>query len=163
MHNPFSLLSHELLDALVQAGHQYFVRQTYRRGLDHFDAGVRAAFLISHYTDKSKAQIHYKSLSSDPHRFLYDIEAPGHLEKLRIAAGQPEGYRIYSPLLQREWKPSGMMAQKIRNYIDDQLHWKPGKKQGVKTDLFLQFGELFITLKWKTTEVKIPLAEIERY
>jgi hypothetical protein len=31
----------------------------------------------------------------------------------------------------------------------------------LKADLFVQFGELFITLKYGIHEVKIPLADIE--
>lgn len=157
------LFTEQLLSAFITNGHKYFVRQTYARGRDMFDLNNKGAFLISHYTDKSKAHIHYQALGGDAHRFFYDLDAPGHLQKLQAAARQPQGYRIYVPLLPKEWKPSEMMLQKIRKYIDSQLHWKPARKDGVKTDLFLQFGELFLTLKWKTTEVKLPLAEVEKY
>ena len=162
MHNPFSLYSERLLNALLNAGHKYFVRQTYKRGLDHFDEQQKGAFLISHYNELNKATIHYEALVKDGNRFLYDIEKPEHIEKLRIASKQPEGYKIYSPLLTQEWTPSNDMRQKIRRYIDYKLKWRPSREETVATNLFIEFGELFITLKLRSYNEKVPLSDIER-
>jgi hypothetical protein len=162
MHNPFPLYSERLLDALIKAGHKYFVRQTYKRGFDHFDTEQRGSFLITHYNDLNKANIHYEALTNDGNRFLYDISNSEHLEKLRVASRQPVGYKIYTPLLQQEWKPSPQIAQGIRRYIDYKLRWKPAREETVQTNLFTQFGELFITLKFRIQEVKVPLADIEK-
>jgi hypothetical protein len=161
MHNPFQLYSPQLLDALLKAGHTHFVRQTYKRGLDHFDPLLKGSFLISPYNEAAKANMHYEALVNDGNRYIYNITIQEHLEKLNIAVNQPEGYKIFAPLLPREWKPSDIMAGKIRIYVSRVLKWQPGK-QGVHSDLFLQFGELFITLKSGIHEVKIPLSDIER-
>lgn len=162
MHNPFPLLTGQLLVSFIKTGHKYFVRQTYKRGIDHFDDTIKAAFLISHYSDKSKADIHFKALTADGNRFLYDINEPEHLQKLQTAAEQPKGFKIYTPLLQNEWRPTNALSQQIKKYIGGNLNWQPKKSEGVKCNLFLQFGELFLTLKWKSSEVKIPLSEVER-
>lgn len=162
MHNPFQLYSPQLLHALLKAGHKYFVRQTYSRGLAHFNEEQKGAFLISHYSDKSKAQIHFEALKNDGNRFLYDTFEKGHLEKLQTAATQPTGYKIYAPLLLQQWKPSDIMAGKVKIYIDHKLKWRAGRGDTVKTNLFIQFGEIFIALKLGIHEVKIPLSEIER-
>jgi hypothetical protein len=80
-----------------------------------------------------------------------------------IAASQPEGFHIYSPLVPQPWKPTAPIAAKIRNYINQKMNWNPGRSDAMKADLFVQFGELFITLKFGIHEVKLPLAEIENF
>jgi CRISPR/Cas system-associated protein Cas10 (large subunit of type III CRISPR-Cas system) len=163
MHNPFVLLSAKLLDSLIKAGNTHFVRQTYPRGKNELHDHVRAAFLITHYTNDYRAQTHYEVLANDPHRFLYTISDPEHLKKLNMAALQPLGYKIYSPLMQEPWKPSSEMTASIRKYISEKVNWTPGRNNAVKADLFTQFGELFITLKYGNHEVKVKLEEIEKY
>src|SRR4051812_15028950 len=126
MHNPFPLYSQRLLDALIKAGHKYFVRQTYKRGINDFDTEQKGAFLISHYNDLNKATVHYEALKNDANRFLYDISNTEHFKKLKTAAEQPAGYKIYAPLLQQEWKPTEQIAKNIKSYIDYKLQWRPG-------------------------------------
>jgi len=163
MHNPFVLLSARLLESLIKAGNTFFVRQTYKRGKNLLDPLNKAAFLITHYTDYSQAKTHYDNLYNDPNRFLYNITEPEHYEKLTLAATQPEGYKIYSPLIQQPWKPTPEMAAKIRNYIGQKLSWSPKRSDTVKADLFVQFGELFITLKYERDTINLPLAELENF
>lgn len=162
MHNPFPFFSPSLLRALIKAGHKYFIRQTYSRGVDHFDENQKGSFLITHYNEKGRAQIHFDALKNDGNRFFYDITDQEHMEKLNVAATQPAGYRIYTPLLTKEWTPSKQLAGNMRKYIDNVLQWRPGRDETVKTNLFVQFGELFVTLKLRIHEVKIPLADLER-
>lgn len=161
MHNPFQRYTTQLLDGLLKAGHTHFVRQTYKRGIDHFDP-QKGAFLISPYNELSKANMHYEALKNDGNRFLYDVAENEHLKKLYIAATQPGGYKVYAPLLPAPWKPSDIIAGKIRRYINQVLHWQPRVKEGVNSNLFIQFGELFITLKSGSHEIKIPFSDIER-
>jgi hypothetical protein len=161
MHNPFPLYSERLLTSLIKSGHKYFVRQTYKRGINPFNENQKGSFLISHYNDLNKANIHFEALEHDKNRFLYDISKPEHLERLKAASVQPTGYMVYAPLLQQEWKPTPQVAEKIRKYIDYKLKWKPGRNDTVRSNLFLQFGELYLTLKFRIHEVKVPLIEIE--
>ena len=163
MHNPFVLLSAKLLDSLIKAGNTHFVRQTYKRGKDELHDHIRAAFLITHYTEATRAQTHYDALPGDPNRFLYDIADPVHAEKLAIAANQPLGFKIFSPLMQQPWKPTAEIAAQIRTYISEKMNWTPGRNDTVKADLFTQFGELFINLKYGNHEIKVPLVDIENY
>ena len=163
MHNPLALLDVKLLNALLKAGHTHFVRQAFPRGIDHTDSDQKGAYLITQYREEAKAQIHYDALASDPTRFLYDITNAEHLDKLKIASTQPQGYRIYSSLLlDKKWIPPHEMKGKIKRYISMRLNWQPKGSDTVNTDLFFQFGELFVTLKWGSHEVKIPLSDLER-
>ncbi|MES2331203.1 MAG: hypothetical protein V4539_16480 [Bacteroidota bacterium] len=160
MHNPLYIFDREVLDELIKTGHRYFVRQTYKRGLNHSD--LKASFLISHYEEQAKAEIHYKALTTDPNRFLYDAENPDHLLKLQVAASQPEGYRIYTlHLAMEEWKVPLILKGNLRRYIT-KLGWHPTKSGGVNAKLFSQFGELFVALRWQSHETKVPLSDIEK-
>jgi hypothetical protein len=163
MHNPLVLFDAKILEALRRAGHTHFVRQTYKRGIDHTDTNQKGAYLISHYRDESHAAIHYEALAHDPARFFYDLSIPEHLAKLEVATTQPRGYAIYSALLaDQKWRPAADMKGKIKRYIATRLGWNPKGSDTVNTDLFFQFGELFITLKWGSHESKIPLSDLER-
>jgi hypothetical protein len=162
MHNPFGLLNLQLLHALIDAGNRYFVRQTWQRGLHPFDHIQKAAFLFTHYRDLPSAQMHYNFLHQDGQRFLYDSRNPAHFTKLEIAARQVPAYPVYTPLLEKPWEPSEKMAVSIRRYIATYLNWHVPREEIVKADLFTQFGELFVNLKYKSQEAKIPLADIEK-
>ena len=161
MHNPFGLLNMKLLHALINAGNRYFVRQTYPRGLHPFDEEQKAAFLFTHYRDLPSAQMHYNFLHHDPNRFLYDSRNPAHAAKLDIAAKQVPAFPVYTPLLEKLWEPSEKMSELIRRYISIHLSWTPSREETVKADLFTQFGELFVNLKYKSFATKVPLADIE--
>lgn len=157
MHNPFALLDKVLLDGLISAGHIYFVRQTYARGKD---PRMKEVFLFSPYYSKTLALAHYEAIPEDPRRYIYTLAEQ---EKLYLAAEQPSGYRVYVALLnERTWKPSYDISAKIKRYIRSEANWKPERKDEVQATLFVQFGELFITLKLNQEEIKVPLSDIEK-
>ena len=162
MHNPFLLFDKRLLDYHLHAGQQFFVRQTYQRGMDVHDQTQKGSFLISQYAEELMAVTHCGALSDDPQRFLYRVTNAEHLQKLHIAANQPPGYRIYAPLLaQKEWKPSSDMGQQIKKFINKQLNWQIKGSQTVKATLIIEFGELFINLKNGKQQATLLLTEIE--
>lgn len=159
MHNPLYIFTREVLDELIITGHRYFIRQSYRRGMV---AGIKASFLISHYIEQAKADIHYKALTADRNCFFYDVEDPLHLEKLRQAAAQLPEYRVYTLHLATEiWKVPMMLKGKLKQYVS-RLGWQPSRDSGVNANIFSQFGEIYIALKWQSHETKIPLSDIEK-
>jgi hypothetical protein len=147
---------------LIDAGNRYFVRQTYERGLNPFDKVQKAAFLFTHYRDLPSAQMHYNFLHYDANRFLYDSSNPAHAAKLDIAAKQVPAYPVFTPLLEKPWEPSEKMSELIRRYIRAHLNWTPSREETVKADLFTEFGELFVNLKFRSFQTKVPLADIEK-
>ena len=163
MHNPFVLLNTKLLHSIIASGNSYFVRQTYARGLDPFDKHTKAAFLFTHYNNPDRAKAHFGALQQDGNRFLYDDAVPEHHQKLEIAAKQPPGYKVYSSLLEQPWRPSPDMAEKIRRYIGANLTWTPARSDTINAELFTQFGELFLTLRYNAYEAKVLLTDIEKY
>jgi len=162
MHNPFGRFTTRLLRSLLSDGYRYFVRQTWPRGLNPLDKMQKAAFLFTHYTSFNEASDHYHHLAGDPNRYLYDSADAGHLSRLEAAARQHPAYPVYTPLLSKKWQPSTRMAERLRRYINHQLHWTPARRTAVEADLVNEFGELFVNLKYRDRIAKVPLYEIEQ-
>jgi len=165
MYNPFPLLTKGLLKDQVDKGKRWFVRQTFRRGME---ARLKAAFLIRGYEEKERvlAEQHMTALQRDGNAFLYDAAIPGHLEKLSIAAGQPLGYKVfYAAKKGVDWKPPTTYQQKIRHYINrHHPNWRTRNEGGeIQAGLYEEFGELFIKFSHGHEEDTIPFETIEQY
>ena len=163
MYNPFALWTEEALNSFVEEGHRYFVRQTFNRGKDAFDENNKGCFLFCHYTDYTNAKEHFDALKNDVHRFLYDWEDEDHKKKLRMAASQPQGYKIYTNTFMPDWEKhiTDRIKQKIRTYIQ-RKGWRPTREQGVQIAFFPHFGEVMIALKFLGREVHVPFDDIEK-
>lgn len=162
MHNPLALLSKDILDAIIAEGHTYFVRQSYSRGVDHFDSRIEGVFLFTHYKDRETAETHLAQLN-DIHARVYDIADDTQKQNLYIAAGQPAGYQIYAAILKsQQWEPSPQLGPKIRQYIRYNTSWKPAKGETVRVELYLSFGELYVRLRSGAAKIEASLSEIER-
>src|SRR5687768_7876136 len=165
MFNPFALLSKPLLYAFVQSGKKYFIRQDFKRASDHFHENVKRYLIITHYTEKGHAEHHYGAISQDPYKFMYDWENADHREKLHIAAAQPSGYKIYSTVFNKDWEKhiTNPLKQKLRNYVEGKLGWRPSVAETIGFDVYVHYGELYARLKLRTQEVRVKLEEIETY
>lgn len=167
MLNPYSLLTPVILEALLRQP-MYFVRQEYKRGAFVYDGETTRTLLLTHYPkheiEQERAERHMRLLVKDPYRFLYDSTNPEHLEKLKMAAQQPEGYRIYINLMQSKWKASSLLKLKIGRYVRDKMPWwnySPSDK--LKVRLKERYGELFLALLWRGQQTEILLEEIENF
>lgn len=161
--NPFHLFTSDLLDAFVASGKKYFVRQTFDRGKTiSDDPFLKSCLIITHYDSLTTAMDHLGAISYDTHRFLYNWEETAHRQRLRIAAAGPEGYKIFAAVLKPGWdRPvDGVLKKKLRQYIE-KLGWKPGRDEGVRTNYEMQFGELYIRIKYGGREAKVKFEEIE--
>lgn len=166
MYNPYTLLTPELLNALLQQP-LCFVRQQYPRGKQH-PAETSIPLLLTHYsfheTDQERAERHIRLLFKDPYRFYYDGRQPEHREKLRIAAGQPEGYRIYINLMPKKWKASDGLKIKISRYLSHKLPWwHYSPKDKLHVTLKERYGELFVALLWRGQQTEVLLDDIENF
>lgn len=167
MLNPYTLLTPEILSAMLKQP-MYFVRQKYKRGEFEFDTEETTSILLTHYArndiDKERAQRHMRLLMKDSSRFLYDSLNEEHLLKLKKAAGQPKGYRIYINLLPKQWKASDGLKKRINSYTLTKLPWwqySPADK--LKVTLKERYGELYLALLWKGQQTEVHLDEIEYF
>ena len=162
MFNPFYPFTPELLDAFAENGKRYFVRQSFERGRNLVDENIKEYFLVTHYESLTTAMDHYGAIAYDKRRFLYDWENIEHRKKLKVAASAPEGFKIFAAVLKPGWdRPvDKILKNKIRKYIE-LIGWYPKRDEGVLTNYELQFGELYIRIKYARREAKVKLKEIE--
>ena len=166
MHNPYTILTPVLLEAMLKQP-MYFVRQSFERGKDLIDDKV-IPLLLTHYgydeTDKERADRHIRLLLKDKYRYCYDSRNPAHIEKLRKAANGPAGFRIYINLLPREWKAPAFLKIKISSYVKEKLPWwnySPADK--LKVTLKERYGQLFLALLWRGQQTEVLLEDIESF
>ncbi len=166
MYNPYSLFTPQLLDAMTKQP-MYFVRQYYERGIAVHDNEIKP-FLFTHYThhdaDRERAVRHIRLLWMDKYRFLYDSTNKEHLEKLKQAASQPYGFRIYINLLPKKWKANDALKMKINSYRIHKLPWwKYSPADKLNVTLQERYGQLYIALLWKGQQTEVHLDEIEKF
>jgi hypothetical protein len=162
MFNPFYPFTQQLLDAFIAKGKTFFVRQTFNRAKDHFDEGIKGCFLFSHYDNIVTAQDHYGAVGYDRNRFLYDWNVPAHREKLMIAASGLKEYKVYAAVFRQDWEcgVTNRIREKTRTYVS-RLGWQPRSGENVATNYELQFGELYLRMRYGTREAKVKFEEIE--
>ncbi len=165
--NPFAPLTPQLLDAMTRQP-MFFVRQYYKRGFGPYDDKKMVPLLFTHYihhtVDSERAERHMRLLGADPYRFLYDSTNEEHLQKLRMASLQPEGFRIYVNLLPKPWKAGDGLKRKISSYVQHQLSWwnyNPADR--LKVTLKDRYGALYLGILWKHQQTEVLLEEIENY
>jgi hypothetical protein len=165
MYNPFPLLTEGLLKDQLAKGKRYFVRQTFHRGLD---SGLKAAFLLRAYPkeEKEASGDHLAAIPRDVNAFLYDAAVPEHLEKLRIAARQPHGFKVfYAAKKGVDWKPPAVYEEKMRHFIRrHHSDWRTNRGgEPIQIGLYEEFGELFLKFSYEGEEDSIPFDDIEKY
>jgi hypothetical protein len=174
MYNPFPLLTPGLLRDQVAKGKRYFVRQNFPRG---YEGRLKAAFLLRAYEeiDKPTAEQHLAALAHrnpaegappDPYAFLYDVTIQDHLVRLKTAATQPFGYKIfYAAKKGVDWTPPESYREKMRHYIRrHHPDWRSaGGTDPIGIGLYEEFGELFLKFSREDEYDTIPFDLIEQY
>ena len=163
MFNPLAPLNEAALDGLVKAGHRFFVRQTFNRAKDHFDEGIKGYFLFCHYEDYFRAKEHFDVLLHDPYRRIYDWETNADRDRLLVAAQQPPGFRVFTNTFLPDWERhlTNRLHAKIWRYVQ-QLGWKPKSGEAVQPQFYPHFGEVYVSLKLGSREVRVNFEEIEK-
>jgi hypothetical protein len=162
--NPFYPFTKELLTALTEEGNKFFVRQEFKRGKNPLHPEIKNSFLITHYKEIESAMEHYDSLNTDSYRFLYDIDNPEHLNKLEIAASNPEGYSVFANVFHTDWQKriGDQLMNRIRYYIGSKLKWKPERNDNLKFNLFMDMGTLSVKIMLNGKEAIAKFGEIEK-
>lgn len=160
MFNPLYPFTEQVLQATVRRGGLWFVRNS----LDIGEELTGKGYLITHYNDQARAETHYNIIGHDTYRFLYNWADKQGQERLKFAATQPEGYKIFSSYFYPDYKKkiSKVYKEKINRYMYTHTVWKPSGSDTVHVDLYLQFGIMYLHLKYEGEELKIKFADIER-
>jgi hypothetical protein len=163
MFNPLAPFSQQALDGFLKKGYKFFVRQTFNRGNTQFENNLKRCFLFCHYDNYFSAKEHFDALSTDVCRYLYNWNNVEDREKLKIAASQPEGYKIYTNTFSPDWENhvTDRIKVKIRAYVQ-KLGWKPAREEAIHPVFYPHFGEVYVSLKYRGREVRVKFEEIEK-
>lgn len=163
MFNPCYPFTTELLNAMIEKQVVHYVRSTYPRGMEKNDPSIKNIFLISHYHDPAEAERHYNAIKHDQNRFLYDGRIPEHLEKLKLAAAAPEGYKIYSSIMIPgiEKKVTVLFKEHTKRYLTKNTGWVLKGKVTIIPFLYFQLGELFTRISYGGDEIKFKFEDLE--
>jgi hypothetical protein len=138
----------------------FFVRSTYIRG---FENGLKGSFLISHYHERSDAEKHYNSIQHDKKRFLYDASNPEHIEKLKIAASELPGYKVFSVLIAhgKDEEATKLFRYHTEKYLRANTNWTLTGRVKINPKLYFQLGEVYVRISNEGQTITLKFEEIE--
>src|ERR1700754_1586613 len=151
MYNPLPILTPSILENGLRMGKRWLVRQSYLRGME---TGLKANLTLRSYTpeEQETAESHLATIKKDKMAFLYDATLPEHLERLKTAAKQPEGYKtFYIGTKKIEWNPPSEYKEKVRHYIR-RHHSSESKGKKIIVELHEKYGELLLKFKYNNKE-----------
>jgi hypothetical protein len=120
---------------------------------------------MSHYADLTDAQEHFDAIPRDGNRFLYDWDNPEHRKKLIVASRNPEGFKVYANLFEKNWEKhiTNDFRYSIRRYIENKLHWRPTRHDTINFHIDVRYGEPYGRIQTHNLEVSVKLEEIETF
>ncbi|MBC7509747.1 MAG: hypothetical protein H7320_13515 [Ferruginibacter sp.] len=165
MMQPFVLFEKKYLDKLIQLNKMYLVTQSYSRAYDHFANHTAVDLLITDYDDPGLAGMHLNAVKKDKYASIIRLDSDAHKTKLlEMMAGNQ--YRLFwSVVLVNADTKKRLEAykDKIRKYIDTSTNWQVKGNDAVNFEgIEVTFGELFVTLKWRTQKRRVKFEEIEK-
>lgn len=164
VYNPFYIWHKELLDAMIESGQKYFVRQSFPRGKVDAPETVKHVFQISEYDELAVANHHMQIINRvDPYAHLYDITKESEKIKLYLTVENYSEYLIYSNTAHPHWKIKLKKYEpKIRNFIENRIGWKPKGKETVIVGLHNQYGSMYITFKYGRDKARYLFDELDK-
>lgn len=166
MLQPFVLLEKKYLPKLIELKKVYLVTQSYARGFNHFDTERRIPILVTDYDNPGLANIHFNAVKGDKYASIIRLDIEEHRKKLlEMLSGVK--YGIYWSFVQSssdmKKRLQASYSDKFRKYIDFKTDWRIKGDETVNVEgLEVTFGELFVTLKWRTQKLRIKFEDIEK-
>ena len=164
MLQPFEIFKEEYIQRLKVLKKIYLVTQTYHRIPDKQDRKI--SILISDYDDIGLAKIHLAAISSDKYAAVINLEKINHVAKITKMLANDSLYDLYWAVVRDAGKlkktADKLYKDKIRSYILKKTTWRISADESIKTQLQVVFGEIYITIKRGTQELRIKFEEIEK-
>lgn len=167
MLQPFQLFKANHVRGLEQLKKIYLVTQSYHRAYDQFAENKKIDILLTGYSEKGAANIHWNGIKTDKYAAIIDLRNEVHKKKLEEMLAEGSGYRLFWAVIKsnKELKEriDSVFRDKIRRYINLKTNWRIGGDKTVEPDIEIAFGELFIKLKYGGYQViRVKFEEIEK-
>ena len=166
MFNPFMRFEPMFIQALLLQEERYLVSQTYREAYDHTADEQKIYLLLSQYADISHARIHLSAIQQDKYAAIVDLKNEAHKNKL-LEMMRPESvYVLYITIIQSKGEAEKRLNSKytshIRRYIAQHTDWQIGADKTITPKLEITYGQLFVSLKYHSQHLRVPLSDIEK-
>ena len=167
MLQPFEEFTFSSLQAIKRLKKKYLVSQSYTRASNHFVDVHKIDILLTDYEKLGEAEIHLNAVRHDPYAAILHLESEKHNKKLDEMMSAESKYRLFWSVVKskKELKERIELRYKdnIRRYISQHTHWKIGADKTINPVINVEFGELFIRLKYAGyQEIRIKFEDIER-
>lgn len=160
MFNPFVPFQEPMIDRLREWKQRFVVSQSWY-------SDERQGLLLSDYADAGLAKLHMKGLTRDRYGYLFDLENERHRQLIRGLLAEDSKYRVHAAFIADpgsvERRLNRLYSARIKRYVQERTDWRIGGRDGIYAKLQLIFGELFVNLQYKKQEIRLRLAELEKY
>ena len=165
MLQPFETFLPLYIDRLLQLNKRYLVSQTYKRGATHPVEPQKDCILLSDYDAAGGANIHLNAVKHDKYAAILDLTKPAHKKKLLEMLDPNSGYQVFWAVVKSrkdlEARINAGYIPHMRRYIAKNTTWRIDHDATVFPQVQIAFGELFITLKWRSQTIRIKFEDIE--
>lgn len=166
MFNPFEKFTEYFIEAFRKKEKIYLVAQTYERGVDPFHDEGKIVLLLSHYENKSKADIHLSAIKGDRYAAVINLENEAHRNRLSEMMAPGSKYVLFSSIVksieETEARMNRKYKQNMKRYIQKTTHWSIPGGTSLIGHLEISYGELFITMKWANQTIRPKLEDVEK-
>lgn len=165
MVQPFIQFEKKYIPRLREIKKIYLVTQTYTRAVNLFSEN-KTAILVSAYDDPGLAEIHRKAVKDDKFGAIINLGKRQHFDKF-ISMLQPgSAYQVYwsvvKDAVRLERQLNANFADNMRRYIEKNTGWSIGGKERIQPGFEVTFGELFVSLRWRSQRQRVKFEEIEK-
>ena len=160
---PFELFKKAYLKNLVSLKKIYLVSQLYPSG--QFVNDDKTALLVTDYDDIGLAKIHLAAVKQDLFAAVVDLTNAHHFKRFENILNEDSGFRVFWAVVksndQLKKKVDSHYRDNIRRFIEKNTSWRVSADEHLKAQLQVIFGELFVTLKRGSQELRVKFADIQ--
>ena len=165
MFQPFELMKPEFLLKLIRLKRHYLVSQTYKQGGGP-TTSPKIDLLMTDYADIGLAKGHFNALQGDRYASVIDLTKPEHLNKIREMVGEESSYRVFWAVVKSkeelERRLTSKYATHMRRYIARNTTWNVSSDKGLRPNLQMIYGDLFLVLKYGHETRRLTFEELEK-
>lgn len=139
--------------------------QTFGR-VENLCTGKQQALLVTGYEEKGRAEIHLKALRDDQYGAIIQLCEKKHFDKFISMLEPASPYQVYWCVVKDAARLERQLnlgyADHMRRYIGKNTGWTIGGKDKIQASFEVTFGELFVSLKWRSQRQRVKFEEIEK-
>ncbi len=126
----------------------------------------KVPLLLTEYDDLGLAKIHLNALKADKLAAIINLGLDIHKEKLEEMTGDGSKYFLYWNMVRDSEAIKKNLDKNyslyIKRYIDKNTNWRISRDSTIISNLEVVFGQLFVTLKHGSQQIKVKFEDIER-